>query len=287
MGCKFGFAILFVALLVLSGCSSRRPGTLRTSKTYPSSRNNTPETNHPNTRGRSTGHTSSSGNSYIDRYKSIAISEMNQYGIPASIKLAQALLESGNGNSYLATEANNHFGIKCGGVWEGRSITRPDDGPNDCFRVYSNPDDSFKDHSQFLLRKRYEALFTLKKDDYKGWAHGLKKAGYATNPRYAYLLIDLIERYDLHRYDKAETFVEQVKREDQVEDLIKEKEVLEEVVPPEEVKKPVAMIIYQVKANDTLYSISQQYGLSVDELIQINALEDENISVGQLLVVSK
>ena len=287
MGYKFGFALLFAALLLFSSCSSRRPGTLRTSKTYPSSRSNTAGNTNAGSSGRSNGHINSSGNSYIDRYKSIAISEMNQYGIPASIKLAQALLESGNGNSYLATNANNHFGIKCGGVWRGRSITRPDDGPNDCFRVYNNPDDSFRDHSQFLLRKRYEALFALKKDDYKGWAHGLKKAGYATNPRYAYLLIDLIERYDLHRYDKAENFTEQERREDQVEVLIKEKEVLEEVVPPEEEKQPVAMIIYQVKANDTLYSIGQQYGLSVHELIQINALEDENIAVGQLLVVSK
>lgn len=212
---------------------------------------------------------------------------MNQYGIPASIKLAQALLESGNGNSYLATQANNHFGIKCGGVWKGRSTTRPDDGPNDCFRVYNNPDDSFRDHSQFLLRKRYEALFSLKKDDYKGWAHGLKKAGYATNPRYAYLLIDLIERYNLHQYDNGESYLEQEKREVQVEDLIKEKEVADEVQPPEDVKKPVAMIIYQVKVNDTLYSIGRQYGLSVEDLIQINALEDENLSVGQLLVVSE
>lgn len=283
MGYKFGLAILFSALLVFSSCSSRRPGTLRTSKTYPSSSNNKPNSS-VKPGGQST---TGTGNAYIDRYKSIAIAEMNQYGIPASIKLAQALLESGNGNSYLATQANNHFGIKCGGVWKGRSITRPDDGPNDCFRVYKNPDDSFRDHSQFLLRKRYEALFALKKDDYKGWAHGLKKAGYATNPRYAYLLIDLIERYDLHQYDRAETYVEQERREVQVEELITEKEVFEEVVPPEEVKKPVAMIIYQVKANDTLYSIGQQYGLSVEELIQINALEDENLDVGQLIIVSK
>ncbi|PVH25657.1 glucosaminidase domain-containing protein [Sphingobacterium corticibacter] len=283
MGYKFGFAILLSALLVFSSCSSRRPGTLRTSKTYPSSSNNK-----PNSSVKSGGQaTSTSGNAYIERYKSIAIAEMNQYGIPASIKLAQALLESGNGNSYLATQANNHFGIKCGGVWRGRSITRPDDGPNDCFRVYNNPDDSFRDHSQFLLRKRYEALFTLKKDDYKGWAHGLKKAGYATNPRYAYLLIDLIERYDLHQYDRAETYVERERREVQVEEIITEKEVFEEVVPPEEVKKPVAMIIYQVKANDTLYSIGRQYGLSVEELIQINALEDENLDIGQLIIVSK
>ncbi|MFD2743056.1 MULTISPECIES: glucosaminidase domain-containing protein [Sphingobacterium] len=274
--------MLFSIFLIFTSCSSRRSGTLRSSKKYPST-----TTNRPNSNNKPVGQTYGSSHSYIDRYKAIAIAEMNQYGIPASIKLAQALLESGNGNSYLATQANNHFGIKCGGVWKGRRISRPDDGPNDCFRVYNNPDDSFRDHSQFLLRKRYEALFTLRKDDYKGWAHGLKKAGYATNPRYAYLLIDLIERYDLQQYDRAESYVEQERREVEVEDIIREKEVSEEIATPEEVKKPVAMIIYQVKANDTLYSIGQQYGLSVAELIQINALEDENLAVGQLIIVSK
>ncbi len=281
--------MLLGVALFFSACSSKRGTVLRSSKNYPSStsKNTEPSTNNsrPNVSADKGG--TSSGNAYIDRYRSIAIAEMNQYGIPASIKLAQALLESGNGNSYLAKEANNHFGIKCGGSWNGRSTNRPDDGPNDCFRVYSNPDDSFRDHSQFLLRKRYEPLFALKKDDYKGWAHGLKQAGYATNPRYAYLLIDLIERYQLYRYDSEETFIEQEVREHQVEDIIKVKEVVEEEVAPEEVKKPVAMTIYEVKANDTLYSIAQRYQLTVQELIDLNALDDENLSVGQLLVVSK
>lgn len=231
--------------------------------------------------------TSTTGISYIEQYKSIAIAEMNTYGIPASIKLAQAILESGNGNSYLAREANNHFGIKCGGIWNGPSVRRPDDGPNDCFRVYNNPQESFRDHSQFLLRKRYEKLFTLAKDDYKGWARGLKEAGYATNPRYAELLIDLIERYELHQYDRTESYVEREVREEKVEEIIKEKAVEEIAEAPETVKKPLAMNIYEVKAADTLYSIGRLVGLSAEEIKQLNALEDDTIYVGQLLVVSK
>ncbi len=228
-----------------------------------------------------------SGLSYIDRYKGIAIEEMNKYGIPASIKLAQALLESGNGNSYLATQANNHFGIKCGGSWSGKSVNRPDDTNNDCFRVYNDPEQSFRDHSQFLLRKRYENLFTLKKDDYKGWAKGLKAAGYATNPRYPELLIDLIERYDLHQYDIAEAPIEKVARVEKVEEVIEEKEVVEPDVPVEEIKKPVAMAIYEVQATDTMYSIARKYNVSVENIKQWNGLSTDAVSVGQLLVVSK
>ncbi len=213
---------------------------------------------------------------------------MNQFGIPASIKLAQALLESGNGNSYLAKEANNHFGIKCGGVWSGRSVNRPDDNLNDCFRVYDNPEQSFKDHSQFLLRKRYEKLFTLDKDDYRGWAKGLKEAGYATNPRYPDLLIDLIERYQLHQYDRAErSYVAKEQREEKVEEIIQEKAVVEPEVKTEEIKTAVAMLIHEVKATDTLYNISKRYNVTVEQLKQLNGLESENLSIGQLLVITK
>ncbi len=228
-----------------------------------------------------------SGLSYIERYKGIAIEEMNRYGIPASIKLAQALLESGNGNSYLAVNANNHFGIKCGGTWNGKSVNRPDDHVNDCFRVYENPEQSFKDHSQFLLRKRYEGLFTLRKDDYKGWARGLKAAGYATNPRYPELLIDLIERYNLQQYDVAERPVEVIARAEKVEEIIEEKAVEEPAVKTEEIKKPVAMLIHEVKASDTLYAIANRYKVTVAMLKELNGLSGDTLAVGQLLVVSK
>lgn len=231
--------------------------------------------------------TSVSGLSYIEKYKGIAIEEMNKYGIPASIKLAQAILESGNGNSDLATRANNHFGIKCGGTWSGRSVTKSDDNPNDCFRVYDNPEQSFRDHSQFLLRKRYEKLFQLSKNDYKGWARGLKDAGYATNPRYPQLLIDLIERYNLQQYDIPERKTEVVARAEKVDQIIEKKAEVEPPVPVEEIKKPVAMKIYEVKASDTLTAIATKNNLTVAALKEMNGLTGDAVSVGQLLVVSK
>lgn len=138
---------------------------------------------------------------YIEKYKDIAIRQMKEYGIPASIILAQACLESGNGNSELAIKANNHFGIKCHN-WDGKSFIYDDDKKNECFRKYKCVEDSFKDHSEFLRTgKRYSSLFELKSTDYKGWAFGLKAAGYATNPRYAQILINDIEKYNLHKYD--------------------------------------------------------------------------------------
>lgn len=141
---------------------------------------------------------------YIERFKDVAIREMNTYGIPASITLAQGILESGDGSSRLAKEANNHFGIKCHLDWNGKKIYHDDDEKQECFRVYRDPEESYRDHSLFLTeRSRYADLFKLKRTDYKGWAHGLKKAGYATNPQYAKQLIKLIEENNLHLFDLA------------------------------------------------------------------------------------
>ncbi len=140
---------------------------------------------------------------YIEAYEEIAIEEMNDFHIPASITLAQGILESGNGNSRLAKEANNHFGIKCHKGWTGKSIKMDDDAKNECFRKYKNAETSYKDHSRFLsTRSRYAFLFDLKITDYKSWAKGLKKAGYATNPKYPSLLIKIIEDNKLYEYDK-------------------------------------------------------------------------------------
>jgi len=138
---------------------------------------------------------------YIDLWKDEAIKQMREYKIPASITLAQAILESGDGNSELARKANNHFGIKCH-KWTGKKTYHDDDKRNECFRKYDNADQSFEDHSLFLQRSRYAFLFNLKITDYKGWAKGLKKAGYATNPKYPALLIRLIEENNLTQYDK-------------------------------------------------------------------------------------
>jgi len=141
---------------------------------------------------------------YIEKYSSIAIDEMNRYNIPASITLAQGILESGNGESILATEGNNHFGIKCHENWNGETIIEDDDEKGECFRKYIKVADSYRDHSLFLTeRERYTSLFLLSPTNYKAWAKGLKKAGYATNPKYPSLLIDLIEKYDLSRFDKS------------------------------------------------------------------------------------
>lgn len=139
---------------------------------------------------------------YIDQWSLVAMAEMERTGIPASIKLAQACLESDNGNSRLAREGKNHFGIKCHD-WTGQEIRHDDDEKNECFRKYRSAEQSFMDHSDFLTTKsRYADLFELKPDDYKGWARGLKKAGYATAPKYADLLITIIEENELNAYDK-------------------------------------------------------------------------------------
>ena len=138
---------------------------------------------------------------YIDKYKHIAVEQMKRYGIPASITLAQGILESRSGLSDLATKGNNHFGIKCHG-WTGATVYHDDDETQECFRAYKHAKESYEDHSLFLVNSsRYRPLFKLSGTDYKGWARGLKACGYATNPQYAELLIELIERYDLHQYD--------------------------------------------------------------------------------------
>lgn len=223
--------------------------------------------------------------SYIDRFKNIAISEMNGSGIPASITLAQGILESANGNSRLAKEANNHFGIKCTTEWKGKTIVQDDDNKDDCFRVYRSPEESFRDHTEFLKRKRYVPLFELDKNDYRGWANGLKTAGYATNPRYAELLISLVERYDLSRFDRMENEREKTIREDKVMKEIAINIPTEK--KQETVKSPVVMKIYEVRSGDTLISVSKQFTLSVADLKVLNGLENANLIPGQLLLVSK
>jgi len=151
------------------------------------------------------GFSQSKTESYISKYSSVAVDEMNKYSIPASITLAQGILESGNGESRLAVDGKNHFGIKCHSNWNGKTIVVDDDEKGECFRKYSKVAESYRDHSLFLSeRGRYSFLFTYKKSDYKKWAKGLKKAGYATNPKYASLLIDLIEKYELYNYDKID-----------------------------------------------------------------------------------
>jgi flagellum-specific peptidoglycan hydrolase FlgJ len=219
---------------------------------------------------------------YIERFKAIAIQEMNTYGIPASITLAQGLFESGSGNSELAKVANNHFGIKCGSTWAGESYYKDDDNVNDCFRVYSNPEESFRDHSEFLKKRNYARLFELDKNDFKGWAYGLKAAGYATNPKYPQLLLNIIEKYNLDQYDRPEGEIAKIKREDRVLGEINENpagDVISKVSPDTK--------IYTVKQGDTLYNISKRFDITVDELKALNNMGANNLKIGQKLVVVK
>ena len=222
---------------------------------------------------------------YIERFKAIAIQEMNLYGIPASITLAQGLYESGSGNSELAKNANNHFGIKCTSDWKGKSYYKDDDNKNDCFRVYDRPEDSFRDHSNFLKRKNYAHLFELDKNDYQGWAYGLKSAGYATNPRYPQLLIGIIQKYNLDQYDRPEGEVQKIKREDRVFTQIDQN--IGKANQDSVVQATPGNKLYTVQTGDTLYNISKRFGLTVGELKTLNSMADNNIKIGQQLVVAK
>ena len=168
---------------------------------------------------------------YIYKWRHIAIENMEVYGIPASITMGQAILESGYGNGYLARVANNHFCIKCKGSWTGATITHSDDNPDDCFRVYECAEDSFRDHADFLNNgSRYDFLFAYDADDYKNWAKGLKKAGYATAPDYAERLINVIERYNLPLLDKKNgiALYDKYLRDKQGVDLVALQQAVEE-----------------------------------------------------------
>lgn len=203
---------------------------------------------------------------YIEEYAEIAKSEMVHYGIPASIKLAQGILESGAGVGNLAARSNNHFGIKCHTGWEGERVYHDDDEKGECFRKYNHPKYSYRDHSLFLTnRSRYRDLFSLRKDDYKGWARGLRKAGYATDPRYPEKLIGIIERYNLNQYD-GEVLGNKTSNKSTIA-TTQQQEIQTHTVQP----------------GDTLYSISRKFNLTVETLKKYNGLVENTISVGQIL----
>ena len=185
---------------------------------------------------------------YIEKYKNIAMCEMVKNKIPASITLAQGILESGNGTSRLATVGNNHFGIKCHNDWTGKTMRQDDDAPKECFRVYKTAEESFDDHSKFLRNNtRYATLFDLKITDYKAWAKGLKKAGYATLPTYATVLINLIETYDLQKYDQM---VVSGKFKCKKKEIKKEEPKVEEPKPEKHKKEKVKKVkAKKIKAN--------------------------------------
>ena len=204
---------------------------------------------------------------YVADFNQIAKNNMKSHGIPASIILAQGILESGAGKGKLALSANNHFGIKCHTGWTGDSVRHDDDSEQECFRKYNQAAESYKDHSLFLTsRSRYASLFNLDKGDYESWAKGLKAAGYATDIKYPDKLIGLIERFELYKYDN---------------------EVLNRNYVP--VKKDPLLEIsegfYTIQQGDTLYSLSKKFSLSVDDLKKLNNLSDNAISIGQKIKI--
>ena len=213
---------------------------------------------------------------YIKKYASLAVLEMHKYKIPASITLAQGVLESGNGRSQLASKSNNHFGIKCHIGWKGGRVYHDDDEKGECFRKYKYVETSYKDHSEFLSgRRRYASLFKLRKSDYKGWAKGLKKAGYATDKKYPKKLIKIIEDYKLYEFDKfREKDLKKIKKEtkrSQVKTITKSK------------KSPHQN--YKVKKGDTLYSIARKFKTTIKNLKDANNLSTNNLSIGQQLTI--
>ena len=209
---------------------------------------------------------------YIKKYRELAVEEMKKYHIPASITLAQGLLESGAGQSALARKSNNHFGIKCGSDWYGKTVSHDDDARGECFRAYKHPKDSYEDHSKFLAgRSRYASLFNLNITDYKGWARGLKKAGYATNPRYADQLIGIIELYELYKYDDK-NYLKWIKKNPN----------------PHQTYIANDLLYIVVRAGDSWKSISQEFDISQKKLRKYNDLyKGYALQVGDILYLEK
>lgn len=215
---------------------------------------------------------------YIEKYQKIAKEDMLQYGIPASITLGQGILESGAGTGPLSAQANNHFGIKCHLEWNGPSVKYDDDEAQECFRKYSNPEESYRDHSMFLTsRTRYSTLFKLDKDDYKGWSKGLKTAGYATDPLYPSKLIGLIERYNLQKYDAEVLGINYIP--------IKKDSISVRNDSIANVATSNYSERHEVIKGDTLYSLSKRYNISIDDLKRKNEISDTGISIGQRLII--
>lgn len=274
---------------------------------------------------------------YIIRYKDLAIKEMQQFRIPASITLAQGIHESNAGTSELAREARNHFGIKCKAEWSGQKYFYDDDAKGECFRVYNAPEQSYADHSVFLsTRDRYKSLFSLSITDYVGWAHGLKSAGYATNPKYAQLLIGLIERYRLYELDTGTYTYPLMPAKEEVKPVVVEKEYAREpydfhnirtikargnedpeavarefhtevdlllayndLKPGESFRKGEPIYLqpkwpfgsqdsHQVEGDETLWMISQRFGIRLKSLCFLNDLEPGTpLKAGQILSLKK
>ena len=266
--------LFFIAVLLFGSCKSKKKAVSSSKRTKPktervvkSNKTEIEKTEISTTKIKTTPKNASYSEIvaiYIENYSPLAKEEMIQYGIPASITLAQGILESGAGRAELSRKSNNHFGIKCHKGWTGERVYHDDDELQECFRKYKDPKYSYRDHSLFLSqRSRYESLFSYKKDDYKSWAKGLRKAGYATDPKYPQKLINIIEKYKLYTFDE-EVLGKKSKRKDKKETKVK---------------------TYIVEKGDTLYSISRKFNVSVDSIKEYNGLESNTISIGQELYI--
>lgn len=255
---------------------------------------------------RSQGSTNRAYWTYIDKYKDLAMEQQQKYKIPASITLAQGLLESGAGRSRLATEANNHFGIKTPGGWTGPYILADDDRPKERFRKYRSVRESYEDHSLFLLKPRYKRLFTYKITDYKAWAHGLKACGYATNPVYAKSLIRIIEAYSLHQFDTRKP---NKRIQNDASDMYNAKgekgklsrtylkrlyrnKIKAKKIPPFFRTHAVYYCndnyFIVVQENDDLATISQATGIEIEDILEYNDLTlDYTLTIGDILFLRK
>ena len=261
--------LLTLSFTMMLGCGSKRKIVTKKSEVHKKEENivlNSPETNEdtpaeiPDKPDLLKKVYANATEEYIGTYSDIALENMRKYKIPASITLAQGILESGVGKGRLSVKANNHFGIKCHG-WTGDKIYHDDDRRRECFRKYEYAKSSFEDHSQFLTsRGRYSKLFDLRQDDYKGWAKGLRAAGYATDRKYPQKLISLIERYKLYEYDN---------------DVLDRKKRV----------RKVGKLRHEVKKGDTLYSLSKKYETSVENIKRLNDLSNNTISLGQVLII--
>lgn len=294
--------ILILVLLFLASCGSKRSATVESKKKEIDTRevylNAESDLIFDSYKKNNKGKVNDFTIAYIGTYKNIAIDKMEKYKIPASITLAQGILESGNGLSTLAKKSNNHFGIKCHSGWKGKKVYHDDDRKGECFRKYPSPEGSFNDHSKFLTgRGRYEFLFDLKPDDYKAWAKGLKKAGYATDRKYPKKLISFIETFELYKYDDLvldekgyKRFLKDEDYEDYEEynndrsiaknEMVEDRSVTQNDITDDDV-------FITVVKGDTLYSIARNNNLSVDDLKRINGLDSNELSIGMKLLVTK
>ncbi len=286
------YIFLVITIVFMSSCHSSKPTVYTPKKPVTKPKTHLPRANKPVTNTKSENTTN--GNTdvlvatsktkvtqqtifdYVSQYKDIAMGNMKSYGIPASIILAQGILESGAGYGDLAASANNHFGIKCHKDWTGEKVYHDDDSAQECFRKYAQASESYRDHALFLTsRGRYSALFSLPKGDYEAWARGLRAAGYATDPKYPEKLILYIQKYKLHQYDN------------QVLGISENENITTDAPKNESGNLAENEFLYEIQKGDTLYSLSKKFNMTVDNIMKINNMTENALSIGQQIKLIK